>query len=353
MRVTLGLVAAPQLPRRVALDLVDRLPKLLDRNHQGRWHVALADDPLLAGRAGVQAVLDAGRDARIAAGWDVAICLTDVPLRDQKRPLVAAVDRHDKVAVMNVPAFGLTALTSRVLKMAAVLVVDVTAETLERGQQPEQRLPAGMVLRREVSPDDRPQVSYLTPAGTGHVRLLSGMVRANRPWRALSGLSTAVVAAFGTGAYALLSPTIWQLSGELGWMRLGAVMICAVATMIAWLIIGHELWEQADEDTPLKEAALYNSATSLTLAIAVVCGYAALFVLLFAVSGLLIESGVFKENAGNAADVGAYAALAWLGAAIGTVAGGLGSRLANADDVRYATYGHNQGRRQESGKSEG
>ena len=78
------------------------------------------------------------------------------------------------------------------------------------------------------------------------------------------------------------------------------------------------------------------------------CGYAALFVLLLGVGALLIEGGVFKDNANHAAGLGAYAALAWLGAAIGTVAGALGSKLENIDEVRQATYGHNQCRRRPS-----
>ena len=45
-------------------------------------------------------------------------------------------------------------------------------------------------------------------------------------------------------------------------------------------------------------------------------------------------------------------ALAWLGAAIGTVAGALGSKLENIDEVRHATYGHNQCRRRETTGSE-
>lgn len=62
--------------------------------------------------------------------------------------------------------------------------------------------------------------------------------------------------------------------------------------------------------------------------------------------------GVFKDNANHAAGFGAYAALAWLGAAIGTVAGALGTKLENIDEVRHATYGHNQCRRRESRSSE-
>jgi hypothetical protein len=345
-----GLVAAPELPAQIAVDLAQQLPELLHRHHDGSWRVALAEEPLLAGREGVDEILDAGSQARDAEDWDVAICLTDVPLRDEAKPLVAAVDRDDKVAVVNVPAFGATLVTPRVRDAAVALVGDIAEGALEGQNQLDGRRPTrGLApVRRETVPDARADVRYVTPPAVGHVRLLSGMVRANRPWRAFSGLKSAVVAAFGTGAYALLSTTIWQLSGQLGWPRLGAIMLCAVTAMVAWLIIGHDLWEKAERGRHPKDAALYNASTGLTLGLAVLCGYAAMFVLLYGVAALLIEGGVFKDNAGHDAGIGAYAGLAWLGAAIGTVAGALGTKLENIDEVRHAMYGHNQCRRRES-----
>jgi hypothetical protein len=350
----LGLVAAPELPAQIAVDLAEQLPEQLDRHHDGRWQIVLAEKSLLAGPEGVEEILDAGCQARSAQGWDAAMCLTDIPLRDGARPLVAAVDRHDNVAVVNIPAFGATQLTPRVRKAATALIGDIAQEALKGPNQLQARRPSEVLtpIRRETAPDARAEVRYVMPTGLGHIRLLSGMVRANRPWRAFSGLSSAVVAAFGTGAYALLSTSIWQLSGQLGWPRLGAIMVCAVTAMVAWLIIGHGLWEKAENGTHPKDAALYNAATALTLGLAVLCGYAAMFVLLFLVGTLLIEGGVFQDNAGHAAGIGAYAALAWLGAAIGTVAGGLGSKLESVDEVRHATYGHNQCRRRASTGSE-
>jgi hypothetical protein len=347
-----GLVAAPELPAQIAVDLAEQLPELLDRQHDGRWRVALAEEPLLAGREGVGEILDAGCQARNAEDWDAAICLTDVPLREGARPLVAAVDRHDKVAVVNIPAFGPTLLMPRVRQAAIALIGDIAREAVEGPNQLQARRPTGvlMPIHRETAPDSRAEVRYVMPAGVGHLRLLSGMVRANRPWRAFSGLSSAVVAAFGTGAYALLSTSIWQLSGELGWPRLVVIMVCAVIAMVAWLIIGHGLWEKAEHGKRRNEAGLYNAATALTLGIAVLCGYAAMFVLLIGVAAVLIEGGVFKDNAGHPAGIDAYAALAWLGAAIGTVAGALGSKLENIDDLRRATFGHNQCRRRENEK---
>lgn len=347
--VSVGLVAAPELPAQLAVELAAHLPQRLHRHRGGRWRVTLAEQPLLAGPDGVEEILEAGCQARADEGWDAVICLSDVPLRDGKRPLVAAVDRHHKVAVVNIPAFGATLLLPRVRRAVVALIGDIAGDTLEAPNQLRAHRPTELLMpvRRETTPDARADVRYVMPAGLGHLRLLGGMVRANRPWRAFSGLSSAVVAAFGTGAYALLSTSIWQLSGELGWPRLGGIMVCAVTAMIAWLIIGHDLWEKAEHGTRRKDAALYNAATALTLGVAVLCGYAALFVLLAGAGALLIEGSVFEDNANQAPGLGAYAALAWLGAAIGTVAGALGSKLENIDAVRHATYGHNQCRRRE------
>jgi hypothetical protein len=133
--VCVGLVAAPELPAQIAVDLAEQLPELLDRHHDGRWRVALAEEPLLAGRESVEEILDAGCQARIAEGWDAAICLTDVPLRDGAQPLVAAVDRDEKVAVVNIPAFGATLLKPRVRKAVVALIGDIAEETLEGPNQ--------------------------------------------------------------------------------------------------------------------------------------------------------------------------------------------------------------------------
>src|SRR4051794_35366913 len=150
-----GLVAAPELPAQIAVDLAEQLPELLDRHQDGRWRVALAEEPLLAGREDVEEILDAGSQARGAEGWDAAICLTDVPLRDRARPLVAAVDRHDKVAVVNIPAFGATLLKPRVRKAATALIGDIAEEALEGRNQLTGRRPTEILtpIRRETVPD--------------------------------------------------------------------------------------------------------------------------------------------------------------------------------------------------------
>src|SRR4051795_2378209 len=239
--VRVGLLPAPELPAQIAAELADELPELLEHEHDGRWRVLVAEEPLLAGRGGVEEIMAAGTEARREQDWDAAICLTDVPLRDGARPLVAAVDRRAKVAIVDIPAFGAALLKPRVREAALALIRDIAEETLDGRYPLVRRRPTEALtpILRVTAPDECADVRYVLPAGLGHLRLLSGMVRANRPWRAFTGLSSAVVAAFGTGAYALLSVSIWQLSGRLGWARVDPVLLLSRAAVGILVVIGH------------------------------------------------------------------------------------------------------------------
>jgi hypothetical protein len=308
--------------------------------------VAVAEEPLLEGERGIEEIVEAARQHRAGRGWDVAVGLTDLPLRLGMRPVVAAVSPSDGVLVLAVPALGATRLRPRVREA----IVNLTGEAIDEA------LAARSLVRRRVgdllTPIQRVNlggkssaVHWVTPPVLGHFRLLAGMVRANRPWRALVGLTRAVVAAFATGAYALLTNTIWKLSDTLAWERLLMVMVLSVGALVAWLIVVHELWETSRRQSAVKEAALYNAATALTLMVAVLCAYAALFTLLFGAAALVVDARVLRAVDGHAVGAVEYAKLAWMAASLATVAGALGSGLESASAVRQAAYGHRQRRR--------
>jgi hypothetical protein len=101
--------------------------------------------------------------------------------RSGRRPVTATASVPLGDGVVSVPAFGAVGLEDRV---------------------------AQAVLRL---------VEGLAP---GNLRLLLGMVRANHPWRLIIGLSKALVAALGVGAFGITSPAIWRVGDAMGWPRL-------------------------------------------------------------------------------------------------------------------------------------
>ena len=88
-------------------------------------------------------------------------------------------------------------------------------------------------IRRVVGKGDAGELRYVASRLIGRVRLLTGMVRANRPGRALLGLSKLLVGAFGTAAFALTTNTIWQMGDALGGLRLAVIMLLGLTAMVA------------------------------------------------------------------------------------------------------------------------
>jgi hypothetical protein len=209
---------------------------------------------------------------------------------------------------------------------------------------------------RRVTPTDDDEdidVRFVSPKARGHLRLLAGMVRANRPWRLFSTMKGTLAAAFATAAYALVMPIIWQMADSLSWVRLLALMVLSLVAMVVWIIVAHHLWERPAEQEAREQAALYTAATALTLSVAVLFSYAVLFVFVLVAAGAFLESGFLQSNLGHPVGLSDYMRLAWMTTSLATVAGALGSELEDEETVREATYGYRQQRCTDSDDPEG
>ena len=186
------------------------------------------------------------------------------------------------------------------------------------------------------------------PGKRGQPRLLAGMVLANRPWKMLPAFKGAIAAAFATGAYALVIPSIWLLADAVGWARLLLLMVLAIVAMVGWIIVAHHLWERPDDPEEQKWAALYDGVTVLTVTSAVLAAYAILFALIFLTAWVFVPGGYFQTTLKHAVGFGEYVTLAWLATSLATVAGALGASLEDEETVREASsYGYRQRRRHE------
>ncbi|MEU7774184.1 hypothetical protein AB0C44_22960 [Micromonospora taraxaci] len=293
---------------------------------------------------GVEALLDDLAQRRADDRWDIAICLTDLPLQAERVPLVAQTSARRRVAVLSLPALGLHQLrTTRatVPDLVRRLLTDASDQRVPlAGWAPAEMARRVPAVHRVIDGADAGERRYVASGLIGRVRLLTGMVRANRPGRALLGLSKLLVGAFGTAAFALTTDTIWQMGDALGGLRLSVIMLLGLAALVAWLIVAHDLWEKPDPETPTAMARLFNLGTILTLSLATAVSYVVLFVGTVLVEALLIDTSVLEQTLQRPVDFTDYLTLAWITSSLATVGGAIGSGLENEETVRAAAYGY-------------
>ena len=331
------LIADPGKPAAVAERLAECLPgRLRSRGRLERqWSTCVRHERyLLAEGADFAEVIDAVDPS--AESEDLVVYLTDLPRREDTLPVVADVSAEHRFALISVPGVGGIQIERRIRTVTELAISQMVGDP--------ELTPAG-AARRFPSAQITSGIRYFTPPGLRRSRLLSGMVRANRPWRLVTGLSKGLVAAFATGAIALATDTIWMFADKMGPWRMGAVTVLSVVAMILWLILDHELWERPRSAAERDRSVLYNSATVITLVVGVGVLYVALFCLLLFTACLALSPELLSPVLGHEANFSDYLTLAWLLASIATVGGALGSGLEDDTAVKDAAYGARQRQR--------
>jgi hypothetical protein len=347
--VVVGLVADPGLPYQLARDLAADLAEELRQQvaDSWEWRVVSIEHRFAADEQGELALKDIVEVVAREHRLDVVVCITDQPRRSGIQPIVADINRRARVAITSLPALGAIRLRRRTRHAVIRLVAELVEDALE-SLPPEDRA-AGRLDRAALSPfvrttavDGPIDVRFVGGGRHTRARLLAGMVRANRPWLLVPQLSGAFAAALAAGALALITETAWRMAASLGWVRLVVAAVVAVATMVAWLIVDHEMWERSSNPQDRELARLYNATTLITVTIGVLCLYAGLFVTGLLVGALLLPHSILEPGLGRTPETGDYLAVAWLLAVIATVGGAVGTGFASDEAVRQAAYGYRQ-----------
>ena len=191
----------------------------------------------------------------------------------------------------------------------------------------------------------------MTPERTGRLRLLAGMVIANRPWRLVLGMRSALAAVMATSAYLVITSTIWQLASSLSMTKLIVTMVAAVIMMVVWIIGAHHLWRSRDELGEGWDPFLWNASTVLTLLVGVVTMAVAVFAFNVVVTVFFLEPPVYSSDAATWPGFVDHVRLAWLATGFATVAGAVGSGLDSDAAVEAAAYEGEQRREASREKS--
>jgi hypothetical protein len=334
--VVVALFATPMLTEEDAAQLGSDLSAVLaERYPDVSWDVPVIAVPLADRPVHLTELVDAARSRLLDRDADLAVGVTELPLRLGHRPLVSHASPTHGVALVSLPALGPRHRDRRLLDAAAdavgVLVGDVPRNGTHR------RL---VELARDADDSDAQGVVFLGRVVSGNLRLLLGMIRANRPWRLVARLSRALVGALAAAAYALVAADVWRIATSLDGVRLGVLTLATVAVAVVALIAAHDLWEHADAPGVREQVVLFNLTTLATLTIGIVSLYAAVSVVSLAAASLLIDHSLLASQTGQHADLGDYVRLAWLASSLATVGGAVGAALESDTAVREAAYAH-------------
>jgi hypothetical protein len=347
-RVVLGVVVAPGLAQDVTSKIAAELAADLRAAYADvDWRTELEVDRLVVPPVPTTEILDAARRKLLDANWDLGVVVTDLPLRVGRRPVSQQASPTHGIAVVSLPALGALHLAPRLRRALLGLVGELigAGDGQSSGDGPLARVRRewGRSVLQELATDTadrRGTLGFLfVPAVlSSHLRLLIGMVRANRPWRLAARLYRALVAAVVAGAYGVVTSDIWRISATMGSARMALVSIASISFTSAAVIVAHGLWERAPDRRLRDQVILFNFATAATVLIGIVTLYVALFLLIFAAAELLLTPDALGSGLGHAVGTGDYATLAWFTASLATVGGALGAGLESDEAVREAAY---------------
>lgn len=268
---------------------------------------------------------------------DVVLMLTEMPRRSGGVPLIAEVFPEQHSAAIAYPVVGVMSSKKRLTSVFMACVLRITGAGTEEDHQ---RYSLTWNEWTEATADTTAQLRANTV--TGVPRTIIGMVATNAPWRAAPKLSSAVAAACATGAFGIFYSNIWEMSAALSTPRLLMIGLLAMTLMVGWLIISGNLWERPKREGPAAVHLYYNLSTVLTLYLSVLALYLAMVVLIFLAGLVVIDPDYLESVIRQPADLGRYLDIAWMSAALGVVAGGLGASFDDEADLRSLTHGRRE-----------
>ncbi|WP_405794696.1 hypothetical protein [Streptomyces longwoodensis] len=344
-----ALLADPDAPTEIAQRMAQMLPdRLADRSGQGRrFDVEVVSEPFTAGTEDLSTLTRRIMDRGNEGNWDIVVALTDLPLHSHGRKLVVDLSHEHGLALLSLPTLGGFRLQTRAQQAVEEAVLSLAAPQATGPEGPPGRQLRGPFIGRlapvypgRIGEEEIADLRYVVSGPRGYLRVLGGMVRANRPWRLVPGLSKALAAALATGAVATVNSTIWNLATSLSTPRLVIAMVGSVALMIGWLIVDANLWHRTDEVSPeaRKRAALYNTSTVVTVGIGVIVCYAGLVVINLVWALFILNDRLFASTTRTPLHATEYWTLSWFVASVATVGGALGSGLESDEAIRAAAY---------------
>ena len=268
---------------------------------------------------------------------DAVLILTEMPQRSHGKPEIAKIYPEKSTAALSYPTLGVLAGKRRLVSLFMSCVLRLVDGAPSGATSAMSCAGTGGSNRAEERP-----ASSSRPPSPEFPRTVLGLV-ATDALEDRSKLSTTLAAAAAAGAFGIFYNSIWQMSAALSTGRLLMIGLLAVSLMVLWLLQSNGLWERAGRAGPTEVFVYYNVSTVVTLFLLVLGLYLTLFVVILGASLVVIDPGFMAEIMGGPVSFSNYVDIASLGrAAMGVVAGGLGTSFDERTDIRQLTHGRRE-----------
>ena len=268
---------------------------------------------------------------------DAVLVLTEVPRHLDGHSLVAEVFLEKRTAIVSIPTLGVWSTKRRICEVFMDCLLRLLPEADGSNRE---KYDQRWTEWKSTEGGNRHRLFAHTFMGTP--RTILGMTVTNEPLRTAPKLSGVLAAAAATGAFGIFYYSIWQMADALSTLRLLSIGVAVIISMVVWLIFTNRLWDNPKNHNVSRVVMLYNGSTVLTLLIAVTTLYLALVVAIFIGALVVIEPGFLADLIGTEVDLFNYLDIAWLSAAMGVVAGAIGSTFDSSTDIRRITHGQRE-----------
>lgn len=338
--IVAGVIAGPGGPAKIAPELAAVLRGRLERLSAGLpVRVEVVEGPALGRPLPTTELVEVLRERLLSEGWELAVGLTDAPLRIGRRAVVGHASPLHGVALLSIPALG-AGMTSRRARNALLRLTDELlgeeSGGADRGRQPRLgRLSRRLTALRALGDERGGMATVLTG---GYLRLLTGLIWANEPWRFAARLYRVLIAALAAVAFALVTSDLWLLADAMGAWRLAVLTLLSIGASTASLILVHGLWERGATPAVRTQVALFNLATAATVLIGVGALYVVLFLFTAGLAAVFLPRDLLAAALGHPVAMVDLLELAWLVSSLATFGGGLGGGLEAEATVREAAF---------------
>lgn len=338
------LVADPGLPTKRANAIEEELQHLLDVTYSPPIRIETRTSML---RLRPDDSLDLSQALELSEAFgdpDAVLLLTEIPRLVDGHPLVAEIFPEHHLAVVSCPTLGVLTARRRLLDVLMNCTVRMKPT---RESRDDARFQHRWSQWKNAEGPEQHQLLVASRIGGG-ARTVGGMISANEPLRTAPKLSSAVAAAAGTGAFGIFYSSVWSMSMYLSTQRLLSIGILAMVAITFWLILGNRLWDTPKNLSLARVVLLYNLSTVLTLLTVVGLLYISLLVAILLGALIIIDPDYLAVTIESEPSLVRYLDIAWLSAAMGVVAGALGSSFDTETDLRQLTHGQRERQRRYS-----